>query len=98
MEVMKDRRMVFEKSLHLVARQSQRHSQTIAVVIVRYILAPENQARRIFAGVRFSVVVGIDHHVAAINFQNRRDQNDYILADGLNEWTLFNCQPVSQLH
>ena len=62
------------------------------------VLAPVNKRGRVFVRIGLSIVVRVNHHVASIDFESRRDQDDDILPNGLNERTLFHGQAVRQLH
>ncbi len=61
-------------------------------------MAPINQWRHTFSRIRYAIVVGVDHAIAAINFECGSDQDDYIFADGLNEWRLLNRQTIGEFH
>ena len=97
-QVVQDRRMILKKCLHLVARQCERHSQAIAIVVVGHILAPVNERWRILVRISFAIVVRIDHHVVPVDFQHRRNQDNDVLANRLDEGALFDCKPIAKLH
>jgi hypothetical protein len=43
-------------------------------------------------------LVEIDHAIAAIDFDNRRNQGDHVVANGFDVGTLVDGQPVGQFH
>ena len=98
MQVMENRRMIFQKRLHLIARKRERHSQSVAIVIVGDVVAPVNERRGSLVRIGFAVVVGIDHPVAPINFQRRSNQDNDVFANRLDERTLFSREAISQFH
>jgi hypothetical protein len=81
-----------------IARQVQGQSHRVAVVVVRDVVAPVQQRRRRFAGIRTVPVVDIDHAVAAVGFDDRRDQGNDFRTDLANVRRLVDGQTVAQLH
>ncbi len=90
--------MIFKKRFHLISRQCQRHPQPIAIVVMRDIMAPVHQRRHALTRIRHPIVVGINHTVAAINFERGSDQDDYVFTDGLDKRSFFNRQAISKFH
>ena len=43
-------------------------------------------------------VVNINHAITTINFDYRRDQRHYVVADMFDVRTLVYCQAISELH
>ena len=68
-QIVQNRRMKFQESLHLITRERQRHAQPVAIIVVGDVMAPVNQRRHTFAWIRFAIVVGINHSVAASHLE-----------------------------
>ena len=88
--------MPVEHVLGDVLRQLQILAHAVAIVVVRDVFAPIHQRRACFAGF-LAVVIRIDLLLAAVHFDHRRDEDDHVVADGLDEGRLFDDQAVSQL-
>ena len=98
MQVVQNRRMIFKEGLHLIAGQRQRHAKSVTIVVVSNVMTPINQRRHGFARVRLAVVIRVNHAIAAIDLKRRSDQHDHVLANRLNERTLFDGQTISEFH
>ena len=72
-------------------------AHAIAVVVVRDVLAPVHQRRPRLPGL-LAVVVGVHFLVAAVGFNHRRDEDDHVVADGLDERSLLDDQAIRELH
>src|SRR6266568_6049744 len=86
---MQNRRMIFDKRLHLIARKGQCHPQSIAIVVVSYVMPPVNQRRRGFIRISFAIVVSVNHPVTAIDLKRWSNQDDDVFADRLYERSLL---------
>ena len=90
--------MILEKRLHLIPRKRQRHAQAVAVVVVRDVLAPVEQRRRLLVWICLPVVVLVDRPVAAIDFKRRSDHHDHVLANRFDERRVLDRKPIRKLH
>ena len=95
---MQNRRMIFDKRLHLIARKGQCHPQSIAIVVVSYVMPPVNQRRRGFIRISFAIVVSVNHPVTAIDLKRWSNQDDDVFADRLYERSLLSRESISQFH
>ncbi len=98
MQVMQHLRMPFEEGPHHVSAEGERQRHHVAIVVVRHVLAPVDQAGRGLIGVRLAVVVEIHLAIASVHLDDGRDEHDQVLSDLLNEGGLLDGQPVGQLH
>ena len=76
--------------------QRQRHR--VAVVVVRDVFAPVDQPRPILAGIGQMPSVDVDLAVTPVDFDDRRDEGDQIVANLFDVRALVNGQPVRQFH
>ncbi len=81
-----------------VAGEVQRHRHRVAVVVVRHVMAPVQQARIVPAGMGAVPVVAVHLAVAAVHLDDRRDQGDHVRADVLDVGRVVHRQPVGQFH
>ena len=66
-----------------VPREFQREADCVAVVVVGDVMSPVDQRRPVFFGISQVPVVDIDHAVAPVDFDDRRDQGDDVVANRL---------------
>ena len=76
----------------------ERHAHSVAVVVVRDVLAPIDEPGEKFLGMREVPFVDIDHAVAAVDFDDRSNQRDGAIANFLDVWAFIHGEPVGQLH
>ena len=98
MQVVQHLRMPADVGVEDVASQVEGHAHGVAVVVMRDVMAPVEQMRPILAGVRLVPAVDVDHAVAAIDFNDRSDEHDHVLADVLDVWGVIDGEAVGQLH
>ena len=97
MQVVQDRRVPLQHAARDVLRQVQQLPHAVAVVVMRHVLAPVHQRRLLLLG-RLAVVVGVHLLVATVGLHHRRDEDDRVVADLLDERCVLHDQPVGQLH
>jgi hypothetical protein len=98
MQVMQYLRVPCEIGVQHVARQGEVHGHGVAVVVVRDVVTPVKKVRIVLIEMCSVPAVHIDHPVAAIDFDNRRDQSDDVRADVLNVGRVVDCKAIGQLH
>ena len=98
-QVVQDRRLPIEVDALDGPREREKLTHPVAVVVVLHVLAPvhERQPRGAF-GLFLVEIVGIDHLLAAVHLDDRRDQRDDVGADVLDEGRVFHREPVRHLH
>ena len=86
-----------EEIVH-VLRERQELAHAVAVVVVGHVLAPvhQRQPRRARRQL-LVVVVRVDLLLAAVDFDDGRDEGDDVVADLLDEGRLLHHQPIGQL-
>ena len=97
-QVVEDRGVPVDHGVQHVLGQLERHAHGVAVVVVGHVLAPVDQRRRGFTRVLLRPVVDVDHAVAAVHFDDRREQGDDVVADVPDVRAFVDRQPVGQLH
>jgi hypothetical protein len=96
-EIVEDRRVPREEALEDVLRQLQPDSDAVAVVVVLHVLAPVDQARLRLARVLQAEIEVVDHLLAPIDFGRRRQHDDRVVADRLDEGRLLDGEAERQL-
>ena len=81
-----------------VLGELQRGAHRVAVVVVRDVLAPVDEPRIVLARVGEVPLVDVDHLVAAVDLDHRRDQRDQVVADRLDVLVIVDDQAVGELH
>ena len=81
-----------------VARQVQRQAHRVAVVVVGDVVTPVQQRRRRLAGIGAMPVVQIHHAVAAVDFDDGRDQRDDVRADLADVGRVVDGEAIGQFH
>ena len=97
-QVVQDLRLPVHEGLEDVLRELERHPHRVAIVVVRHVVAPVREARRDFVGMLDVPVVEIDRAIAAVHFDDRRDQRDDVVADVLDVRALVDGEAIGQLH
>ena len=98
-EVVHDDRVEVEEDLHDVLAQLQGQAEVVAVVVVGDVLAPVDEpAGDVGLGVLALGHGDVDLLVAAVDLEDGRDQDDGVLADGLDEGRLVDGDAVGELH
>src|SRR5215831_11478138 len=90
--------MIFQESLHLVARKGQRHSQSIPVVVMRDIFAPVEERRGRLARIGLAIIVLINSTIAPVDFQSGGDHYYGVFPDGLDERAIVDYEAIGQFH
>ena len=98
MQVVKHLRLPRDVRVEHVAREFQRETDCVPVVVVCDVFAPVDQPGPVLIWVREVPVVNVHHAITAIDFDHRRDQRQNIVADILDVWTVIDDEPVSELH
>ena len=97
-QVVQHLRMPADEGVGHVAGEVQRHPHRVAVVVVRHVVAPVQQPRIMLPRVRQVPVVQVDHAVAAVDLDHRRDQGDHVRANLPDVRRLVHRQAIGQLH
>ena len=98
MQVVHDGRLPVEERLRDIAREREELPHAVAVVVVGDVLAPVHQRQpRISLRALLVEVVGVDLLLAAVDFDDRRDERDDVVADLLDERRFAHRQAVWQL-
>ena len=97
-QIVDDRRVPLERLLRHRLRQLEELAHAVAVVVVLHVLAPVHQRQpRVALRALLVEVVGVDLLLAAVDFDDRRDQRDDVVADVLDERRLLDDEAVGQL-
>ncbi len=70
----------------------------VAVVVVRHVVPPVDQAGRHGLGMGEVPAIDVHHAVAAVDLDDRGDQGDHVVADRADVRALVDRQPVGELH
>ena len=98
MQVVQDDGFPIDIGVQDVARQLERQTHRVAIVVMRDIMAPVHKRWPVFVRVRQVPVVNIDHAIAAVGFDDWSDQRDHALTNGFDVRTVINCQSIGQFH
>src|ERR1041384_7156492 len=90
--------MILEKRLHLIPRKRQSHPEPIAVVVVRYVLAPVEERRRLLIRVCLAIVVYVNGAGAATSSERRRNQHNDFLSNRIDKRRALAREPISKFH
>ena len=91
-------RFVLDVRVEHVLRELERHAHRVAIVVVRDVVSPIDEARRRLSRMRHLPVEDVHHTVATIHLNNRRNERDYVFANVLDVGALVDGQSVRQLH
>src|SRR6185437_13092445 len=97
-QVVQHLRVPRHKRVEHVAAQVEGHAHSVAIVVVRNVVAPVEQLRSVFVRMREVPVVDVHHAVAAINFHHGRDERDDVVANVLNVRAVVHGEAIGQLH
>ena len=81
-----------------VLRKLERHPHRIAVVVVANVVPPVHEIGVCLPGMLHVPVEHVDHAVASVDFDDRRDERDEMIADVPYIRTLIDGQPIGELH
>ena len=98
MQIVQHLRVPADIGFKHVAGEVQGQPHRVAVVVVSDVMAPIHQRRILLTGMRAMPVVEIDHAVAAIDFDDRRDQCNHARTDVLDVRRIVHREPVSKFH
>jgi hypothetical protein len=85
-----------EERLQHHLRQAEADADAVTVVVVLHVLAPVDHRRRRLPGLLRAEVV--DLLLAAVDLARRREHDDHVVANRLDERRLLDRKPVGQLH
>ena len=98
-EVVQNGGVPLEAELLDVAREGKELPHAVAIVVVLHVLAPVHQGKLAFThAALFVVEIVVDHLLAPVCFDNRRDDRDDVVADLLDEGRLLDHEAVRELH
>jgi len=97
-QVVQHLRMPLHVRVQHVLGELERGAHCIAVIVVRDVFAPVDQARVVLPGMREVPLVDVHHLVAAVDLDDRRDERDQIVADRPDVLVLVHGEPVGELH
>jgi len=95
-EVVQHGRLPVEEGPQHVLGQREADPETVAVVVVRDVLAPPRQ-RQGLPRLLLEVEI-VDHPLAPVHLEHRRQGDDHLVADVADERRLLDGQAVGQLH
>ena len=98
MQVVQHNGFRVEVGVEHIARQRERHAHRITVVVVRDVLAPVREVGWHITRVGHLPVVQVHHLVAAVHFDDRRNDRDHVVADILDVGALIHGEAVGELH
>src|SRR5678809_1783870 len=98
MQVMKHLRMPADIGIQNISRELEREAHCVAVVVVRDVLAPVEKIGVCVAGMRHVPAEEVDHAVAAIYFDNRRDESNQVVANVSDVRALVHGETIRKLH
>ncbi len=97
-EVVQQRGLRFEEGREDVSGQFEGQPHGVAVVVVGDVLAPVDEGRPVLLRVSEVPVVDVHLPVAAVHFDDGRDQGDDVVPDELNVRALVHGEAIGELH
>ena len=97
-QVVQHLRLPVQVGVQHVLRQLERQAHRVAVVVVPDVVARVDRARGRVVRVLLAPLVDVDDAVAAVGFDDRRDERDDVLADVADVRAVVDGQAVGQLH
>ena len=95
---MKHLRFPAGESIEHIAREFQRQTDCVAVVVVSDVMSPIDKPRPVLSRMREMPVVNVDHAIASIYFNNRCDQRDHVVANVADVRTVIDYETICKLH
>ena len=95
---MKHLRLPIDERVEHVLRELERHPHRVAIVVVAHVVTPVHEVGIRLAGVLHVPVEHVDHAVAAVDFDDGRDERDEMVADILDVRAFVDRQPIRELH
>ena len=91
--------MPLEAELLDVAREREKLTHAVTIVVVLHVLAPVHEGQRALArAALLVVVVVVDHLLAPVRFDDGRDDGNDIVANALDERRLLHDETIREFH
>ena len=81
-----------------ILRELEGHPHRVTVVVVANVVPPVHEIRIRLPRMLHVPVEHVDHAVASVDFDDRRDERDEMIADVPYIRTLIDGQPIGELH